>query len=104
MLRRIRRAQTFRAIVSGMTLGLARSLNLLGLVLLVAWTYSRWGSERSPLAVLLWPALILIALSWLLRLTSRAWMPWMKRATRAITRRREVQEQVRLSRGEIRKL
>lgn len=55
-----------RCIAAAVLHGLARFFMLLGVLLLTAWSYTVWGNPASPLAVLFWPGLLLLAVAPLL--------------------------------------
>lgn len=93
-----------RSILLGMGLALAQLLTLLGVLLLAAWSYAIWGSENSPLAELLWPALVVLALGAAIRMSLQFSIQWTRRVRLLHRRRHRVRERVRQSKIEIAKL
>lgn len=93
-----------RALLAGLAQALSRFSMLLGVLLLVAWSYSIWGSEVSPLGALLVPAVVLMVLSILIRLVLGWVLRWIRRAVAIDRRRRRIQQRVRFSKMSVKKL
>jgi hypothetical protein len=96
---RVSRAITWRSAIVGTALAISRFFLLSSLLLLTAWSYSLWGSENSPLRHLLFPALILLLLSLLIRLVIIEVMEWTHRAVRVQNRRSDIQQKIRDTRA-----
>ena len=103
-LRFIRRAAHRRSLWIGFAMAVARLVMFFGVVMLVAWSYSIWGSEQSPLAALLIPGLFFIGLSILLRVILSQLTHWLARLLLLERRRIDLHRQIRTSREAIQKL
>ena len=104
MIRQLQRTLRRRSFIAGLLLALARFFLLLGMIFLVLWSYSVWGSTPSPLGALLWPAWILIAASLGLRLFFGWYAKVLHRAERIERRREKIREKIRFSKLSTRKL
>lgn len=51
-----------RSLLIALVQAVARLMTMMGVLLLTLWSYSVWGSDESPLARLLFPGLLLLAL------------------------------------------
>lgn len=84
-----------RSLAIGLVLATGRFLMLVGVLGMVAWSYSIWGSELSPLRHLLVPSLVMVAVSIVIRLALLKTVRWMGRAMRLERRRKLIREAVR---------
>ncbi|MCC6547574.1 hypothetical protein IT570_10440 [Candidatus Sumerlaeota bacterium] len=103
-LRFIRRTAHRRSLWIGLGMAIARLVMFFGVVMLVAWSYSIWGSEHSPLAGLLLPGLALIGVSLLMRFVLYELTRWLARLLLLERRRVDLHRQIRTSREAIQKL
>lgn len=101
---RVRRAVHKNSMYIGMVMAVARFLTLLGWLLLAAWSYSIWGSTASPLRHLLIPSAVAFIVAIIVRIALSRLTAWTRRAIRVQDNREIVQEKVRLSASENRKL
>lgn len=103
-LRLIRRSIEQRSAYLAFGMAVARFLTLLGVILLTMWSYSVWGSDTSPLALLLWPAIAILLVSLLLRSILHWVRRWIVRASLLERRRLVLRDRIRMSQAAIRKL
>lgn len=97
LLPRLRRAYLLRSVGAALAIAVSRFLALLGAMFLLFWSYSIWGSTTSPLAYLLVPGIVLIALAFALRIILHWLIRWTRRYSRIGERRSMVQEKIRMS-------
>lgn len=88
-----------RSMMLGIGLGLARFFLTVGILFLVAWSYSLWGSAGTPLRHLLAPAIVLIGAGIIARMILREILHWTRRAHWIHHRRVKVREKVRETRA-----
>ena len=67
-----------RAVLLGMGLGFSRFLITMGVLAVVGWSYTVWGSAESPLRHLLRPGMALMILG---VLSEQIVLVWIRRAT-----------------------
>ncbi len=88
-----------RSLAIGITFALCRFLNLVAAVLLLGWSYSIWGSPDTPMRALLYPAIGILVVSFLLRVGVQRLVAWTWRACQVQARREACQERIRAARA-----